>query len=211
MSILNQLSSQVGERSEGPNRRVADRCLGEPGLLPEIAPGLGSDDAALAGDCAEVLTLVAEQRPNLVAPYAGAISALLGHKTTRVRWEAAHALAYIAGAVPEAMSALLPKLAGIIHADASIIVRDYLIDALGNYATTSPLAAEQASPYLKEALTAWDGRHAAHALNGLANVAKLVPSNRAELHAIAGNYLNDPKGVTRKAAKALLKTVKLGI
>lgn len=209
MSILNELSSQLGERSEGPNRRAADRCLGEPGLLMEIAAGLGSKDAALAGDCAEVLTLVAEQRPDLVAPYAGAICPLLRHKTTRVRWEAAHVLAFIAGAVPETMSALLPTLAGIIRADASIIVRDYVIDALGNFAAASPSAAEQAYPYLREALAAWEGRHAAHALNGLANVGRLVPSLRAELSRIAGDYLKAPKGVTCRAAKALLNTVKL--
>lgn len=182
---------------------------GGPGLLTKIAAGLGEEDAALAGDCAEVLTLVAEQRPDLVVPYAGAISALLGHKTTRVRWEAAHALAYIAALVPETIAPLLPALAGIIRNDASIIVRDYGIDALGNFAAASPLAAEQAYPYLKEALTAWECRHAAHALNGLANVAMLVPSLRPELYGIASDYLTDPNGVTRRAAKILFNTVKL--
>lgn len=198
----------MGERSEGPNRQVAERCLEEPVLLTEIAAGLGSKDAVLAGDCAEVLTLVAEQRPDLVAPYARAILALLGHKTTRVRWEAAHALAFIARAAPETMSALLPTLACIIRADASAIVRDYTIDALGNYAAVSSLAAEQAYPYLKEALTAWDSRHAAHVLNGLVSVGRLALSLRAELYGIASDYLKDPKGVTRRAAKALFKTVK---
>ncbi len=60
MSILNQLSSQAGDRTEAANRRVVAQCLADPTLLAEIAGGLQSKEAALAGDCAEVMTKVAE-------------------------------------------------------------------------------------------------------------------------------------------------------
>jgi len=68
MSILDGLSSSLGARSEAPNLQAAARCLAQPALLKELAAGLSGPDAALAGDCAEVLTHVAETRPDLVAP-----------------------------------------------------------------------------------------------------------------------------------------------
>ena len=62
MSILSQLSSQVGDRSEASNRKVVRQCLENPALLDEIAVGLKQQDAALLGDCAEVLTMVGSPR-----------------------------------------------------------------------------------------------------------------------------------------------------
>ncbi|RPI91854.1 MAG: hypothetical protein EHM39_14155, partial [Chloroflexi bacterium] len=73
MSILSQLSSQTGDRTEASNKEVAVICLQMPDFLAEIAASLGSKDAALAGDCAEVMTQVAQERPELVAPFADQI------------------------------------------------------------------------------------------------------------------------------------------
>lgn len=208
MSVLAQLSSQVGDRTETSNRKVVRQCLDEPQLLDEIAQGLRARDAALVGDCAEVLTQVAEEHPEWVAPYASALVALLDHKTTRVRWEAMHALALVAALVPNAMAPLLPKLAGMVRSDSSVIVRDYATDALGNYAATGQAAAEQAYPLLKEALTVWEGKHAGHALQGLAKIAPLMPERREDLQAIAEEYTSAGRAVVRQAAKALLRTIK---
>lgn len=205
MSILNQLSSQVGDRSEQANRTVVARCLAEPALLAEIAAGLQSKDAALAGDCAEVMAQVAEQRPDWVAPYAGLLSGLLDHKKTRVRWEAMHALAYAAGHDPGIIAPLLPRLGELVRGDASVIVRDYAVEALGRYAASSQTAAEQAYPLLREALQAWGGKQAGRALKGLANAAAAAPGLRNELLPVAEQYAQHPKGVVRKAAKDLLK------
>lgn len=46
MSIVNQLSSQIGDRTEASNRHVVAQCLAKPELLAEIAQGLASQDAA---------------------------------------------------------------------------------------------------------------------------------------------------------------------
>jgi hypothetical protein len=70
MSIVDQLSSQVGDRTQEANRRVVAKCLRNHALLTEVAQGLNSKEARLVGDCAEVLTQVAEKHPELVAPYA---------------------------------------------------------------------------------------------------------------------------------------------
>src|SRR4030042_1937798 len=205
MSILTKLSSQVSDRSEYSNRKVVLQCLDDPDLLPEISNGLKDNDVALVGDCAEVLTKVAEVHPEWVVPCVDALAMLLIHKTTRVRWEAAHALALITTSTPTTFAILLPILMEKIRTDTSVIVRDYATDTIANYASTSSSAAECAYPLLKETLTLWGGKQAGHALQGLTYVARLMPARPPELRAIAEDYLHSSRGVIRKAAKELLK------
>ena len=52
MSILSQLSSQVGDRTEASNRKVVEQYRAGLGLLAEISLGLNEDDPFLVGDCA---------------------------------------------------------------------------------------------------------------------------------------------------------------
>jgi hypothetical protein len=205
MSILHQLSSQVGDRTEKSNREVVDKCLANPALLAEIGGCLNSEEAALVGDCAEVLTEVAKVHPDWVTPHAEALSALLTHKTARVRWEAMHALALVAHLVPAVMAGLLQRLAEIIRHDPSVIVRDHAVDALGNYARKGEEAALATYPLLVEALTLWDGKQAAHALEGLAKVGSAVTGLGDELWSIGIRYHDDRRARVRKAAKGLTK------
>jgi len=208
MTILDQLSSRLDDRTETANARVAEQCLAMPALLGEVSEGLLSKEAAIAGDCAEVMTKVAEEQPQWVAPYAPALITLLSHKNTRVRWEAAHALAFVAEAASLTIAANLASLAEIIRNDKSIIVRDYTVDAVGNYARSGAQAAREAYPILKEALTVWEGKHAGHALAGLANVVTTEPSLREEISSYGKQYLEDKRGVVRKAARTLIKSAK---
>jgi hypothetical protein len=208
MSILNDLSSQKGDRTAKSNLAVAARCLKKPALMQEITGALTNaltgKNAALLGDCAEVFTEVAKAEPGLVAPYAGTLVSLIVHPTARVRWEAMHAIALTASAAPRTVAPLLPRLREIIKKDTSVIVRDYAVDAVGNYAGTGSAAAKAAFPILVEALAAWNGRQAGHALAGLREVARVTPARAPDLQAIAERYLEAGTGVTRKAAKALL-------
>jgi hypothetical protein len=205
MSILSQLSSQSGDRTEAANRAVAAQCLKHPELLQDIAGALGDGNPALVGDCAEVLTKVAEEDPGLVVSYAEKLAPLLAHKTTRVRWEAMHGLALVAALTPKLITRLLPQLQEKLRKDASTIVRDYAVEALGGYAGSGPAAADKAFPLLAEALTLWDGKHAARALNGLARVAERAPRHEPAIRTLAYAQLGAARGVTRKAAKAVLK------
>ncbi len=207
MSILSQLSSQVADRSEYSNRKVVLKCLDDPDLLIEIAEGLQSKNAALVGDCAEVMTMVAEQQPEWVVSYAQSLPELLHHKNTRVRWEAMHTLALVASSAPALIDSQLPVLTELIRNDKSVIVRDYAADAVANYAATGVSAATKAYPLLKEALTAWNGKQAAHALNGLVNVSAMQPVLNDELRATAEEYLHSDRAVVCKAAKRLLKAI----
>lgn len=207
MPILDQLSSKQTPRSGDANREAAKLCIHEPGLLLEIAAGLPSKDPNLAGDCAEVMTMVAEKHPELVAPYAQSLAVLLDHKKTRVRWEAMHALAYGADRVPRLIESLLPRLYEIISADESVIVRDYAVDALSRYASLGSSESQKAYPILKIACSAWEGKHAGHALAGLKHVALNEAAPMPELSALAGQGLADMRGVVKKAGSDLFKAV----
>ena len=68
--------------------------------------------------------------------------------------------------------------------------------------------ARLAYPILVEALTAWNGKQAQHALRGLQNVAVLAPDLREEIQAHAERCLEVGRPVTQKAARSLLKSLK---
>lgn len=207
MDILEQLSSATETRTQEANERAAAACLAskDGSLLDRIASGLAAHDVSLIGDCAEVMTKVAEVRPELVAPFAPRLLALLPHRNGRVRWESAHALALIASRVPERIAAALPDLAEMIRGDKSVIVRDYLLDAIAGYASTSVRAAEQALPILRDGLRIFARKHAARVLRGLGGVMANHPALTDEIRALAEPFRDDPRAGVRKAAAQLLR------
>lgn len=207
MTLLDQLSSKTSGHKTGATRWVTPFCLADPALLHEIAAGLRQPDALLQADCAEVLTMTAEQRPDLVAPFAADLLPLLDARATRARWEAMHALALIADRVSEVLTPALPQIRAIIQRDGSIIVRDYAVDALARYAAVDAAAALRVYPLLLEALDAWEGRHAGRALPGLTRVGQQLPDLRPAILAAAAPFQDSGKAVVRKAAKILQKAL----
>lgn len=207
MPLVDQLSSKASGHITGATRQVVPLCLADPALLHEIAAGLAERDVLRQADCAEVMTMTAEQRPDLVTPFAAQLLPLLASRATRVRWEAMHALALVADRVPITLVPALPQLQAIIQQDKSIIVRDYAVDALARLATVDDATTARVYPLLLEALAAWEGRHAGRALPGLAEVGRRLPAERAAILAVAAPFLDHPKGVVRKAAKTLQKTL----
>ncbi|OGR01702.1 MAG: hypothetical protein A2284_14880 [Deltaproteobacteria bacterium RIFOXYA12_FULL_61_11] len=210
MDVIAKLSSQIGSRSEEANIEVARLCVAEPELLPDLAAHLVDTSAQLVGDCAEVLTKVAEQRPALVAPHVEVLYSLLEHKNGRVRWEAAHAVALVAKEVPRFIGDRLEDLGQRATCDKSVIVRDYVLDTIAAYGTTGPRAAAAAMPYLREGLVAWESKHAARVLRGLEKLAAVAPKLIPEILKLAEPFGNHARPTLRKAAKSLLKKVSVG-
>jgi hypothetical protein len=208
MTLLQQLSSQIGQRSEQGNRRVAAIILNDPGLITEIDDGLRSNNAALLADCAEVCTMLAESNPVLVAPYADQLTPLLQHRNTRVRWEAMHALALVTPLVLPLVSEKFPEIASLFRNDASVIVRDYAVICAGNLAAGGPEYARLAYPFLKESLSAYQTKHAKLGLLALAQAAPFLKENKAELEDLADLYLGHAKPSIKQVARKLLKVVK---
>lgn len=205
MQIIQFLSSQTGDNTSHSNIQAAQHCLDHPDLLAQIAAGLDSLEGHLAADCAEVMTLVALEKPELVAPYAQQLAGHISHRNTMARWETVHALACIAPLAPDVIRLLLPKLQRMIQLDKSVIVRDYSVDAVGCYASAGDPCAQEAYPILLAALAAWNGKHAQHALRGLQNVAGRLPDLREEIRVHAEHCLEVGRPVTQKAARSLLK------
>jgi hypothetical protein len=102
MSILDELPSRIGDRTQAANRAVAEKVRADLALLPDIAVGLSSANVKLAGDCAEIFTMTAEVQPEAVVTYIPQLIPLLGSKNTRVRWESTHMLALVARHAPAA-------------------------------------------------------------------------------------------------------------
>ena len=207
MSILSQLSSQCGDRTEQSNIKVAFQCLDEPELLKEIQPGLHMEDVFIAGDCAEVMTKVAEERPELILPYAEDLIETLNHKKARVRWESIHAIAFIADRIPDKIGPRLELLDRLVHEDKSVIVRHYGILTLGQYAAAGKEASRRAFPYLERALLAHPHKFAHHAMDGLRQVAFYCPDTREKIKEMAGQFLSHPRAGVRNAAKKLMNSL----
>jgi hypothetical protein len=205
MGIVQELSSVQGKRTQEANERVARTCLEHPESLKEIVETLSHKNAQLVADCAEVLTKVAEKRPELVEPHAATLFDLIGHRNGRVRWESAHAFALVSDRVPRLVAERLPRLAQIIQEGEGVIVRDYAVDAVVGYATTGERALRRALPVLREALAAWEGKHAARIFVGLSRVIAAMPKRAGEVAALARGLEDHERAGVRKAARALLK------
>jgi hypothetical protein len=153
------------------------------------------------------MTLVAESEPSLVVPYADRLAPLLDHSFTRARWESMHALALITPHIPGVVARLLPIVAQMIQDDTSTIVRDHGVKMISSYAAIGPAQAEESYPILMEALTAWGGKHAHHALPGLRHVADYHPTHRAMIRAAAQVLVDHPRRVVRGEAQRLLRSL----
>lgn len=65
MSILEKLSSLRGEKQLIAKRAVADQYIESPLLIDEIANDIGNKNIKIAADCSEVMTMIAENKPEL--------------------------------------------------------------------------------------------------------------------------------------------------
>ncbi|MBI9044989.1 MAG: hypothetical protein JEZ06_10915 [Anaerolineaceae bacterium] len=203
MKLIDQLSSEIKDKNG--NYNVAALCLENKTLLAEIAEGLMDEHNKIVIDCAEVFTEVAKDNPEWVIPYADQLPQILNNKNNRARWEAMHCLALIASHTPQTIQPILDQLVEIIDKDKSVIVRDYAIDTIGNFAKTSIEAAQSSYPLLADSLLVWEGRHAKQVISGFINIAELLPEKKEKMRATAQEYLSHKKGVIRKLAKKLLQ------
>ena len=207
MEILNQLSSQKGDKTEASNQIVAEKCTANPRLLAEIAVGLEDEDKKLQSDCMEVFTMVAEKKPEFIVPYADNIFPLLYNKESKTRWEAVHTLSYIAEKIPDVISSVLPVLQSLIEKDKSTIVRDYAIDTIANYAKISVEASKKSYELLKSVLDLWGEKHAKQVFKGFNYVLDNCIDCKAEINLLVQPYLSANKKIVVTEAKKIIKRI----
>jgi len=207
MEILNQLSSQKGDKTEIANRLVAEQCIANQKLLAEIAIGLEDKNKKLQSDCMEVFTFVSEVKPEFVVPYADNILPLLYSKETKTRWEAVHTLSFIAEKIPDMIMSVLPVLQSLVEKDKSTIVRDYAMDTIANYAKVSAETSEKSYELLKYALELWGEKHAKQVFKGFNYVLDNCPDLKAEISLLVQPYLTANKKIVATEAKKIIKRI----
>lgn len=207
MEILNQLSSKQGDKTEKSNRLVAEQCIKNPQLIREICSGLIDRDKKIQSDCIEVFTMISENHPDLIVPYAEKILPLIANKETKTRWESVHTLSFIADKVPEIINSVLPELQNLIEKDKSTIVRDYALDTIANYAKVGKESSTQAYQILKEALSIWDEKHAKQVFKGFNHILDHHSSYKTEIGKIVKPYLDAKKNVVAKEASRIMKKI----
>jgi len=205
MEILNQLSSQKGDKTEDCNKIAAEKCIANPRLLAEIAIGLEDKNKKLQSDCIEVFTLVSEKQPEFVVQYVENIVPLLYSKETKTRWEAVHTLSYIADKIPDTISHILPTLQSLVEKDKSTIVRDYAMDTVANYAKVSAETSEKSYEILKFTLELWGEKHAKQVLKGFNYVLDNCSEYKSEISSLVQPYLTANKKIVATEAKKIMK------
>ncbi|MBN2486179.1 MAG: hypothetical protein JXB34_09415 [Bacteroidales bacterium] len=205
MELLKLLSSKQGDTTEKSNRIVAELCIKNPKLIAEISSGFINEDKKLQSDSIEVFTMIAEEHPDLIVPYADKILPLLANKQTKTRWEAVHTLSYIADKVPEIIGSVLPELQYLVEKDNSTIVRDYTLDTIANYAKINKESAIKAFAILKSALALWEEKHAKQVFKGFNHIIDINPSYKAEIGKMAQPYLGAKKNIVAKEAARIIK------
>jgi len=205
MEIINQLSSQKGDKTEDSNKIVAEKCIANLQLLAEIAVGLEDKDKKLQSDCIEVFTMVSGKKPEFTVQYADNIIPLLSCKQAKTRWEAVHTLSFIAEKIPDVISSVLPVLQSLIEKDESTVVRDYSIDTIANYAKVSVETSEKAYGLLKYTLELWGEKHARQVFRGFNHVLDNCTDCKAEINMLVQPYSMANKKIVAAEAKKLIK------
>lgn len=203
MSIIFQLSSQLKERGEQGNRRVVELILQNPSLYIEIINNLNTKNPALLGDCVEVCAMLAENDPDLVAPFAQIIIPLIYHKNSKVRWEAMHTIALITPKTPDLIFQIWDYLAQLFLEDKSVIVRDYIVVCAGNLAACGGPYIKVIYPFLVDALNAHNTHHAKLALEGIIKALPYLIDHLEGLEGVVEVFIQHPKPSIKKSAQKL--------
>ena len=85
MSVLGRLASALERNDERPNVELAEALVAKPdkAAIVELADALSAGTVAQQNDAIKVLYEIGERKPELVAPHAEALFALLKSKNNR--------------------------------------------------------------------------------------------------------------------------------
>ena len=135
MSVLGKLASALGRSDERPNVELAEALAGKPdkAAIAELAAALSGGTVAQQNDAIKVLYEIGERKPELVAPHAEALFALLKSKNNRNVWGAISAIEAIAAMKPKEVSAHLKDIFSAAD-KGSVIAKDKAMSVLSKLA-----------------------------------------------------------------------------
>jgi hypothetical protein len=95
MTVIDKLSSSLGRKDEGPNKKLAEQLLKKKDKksIEEIASTLTNTDPKIQKDCLSVFEYIGDASPNLISKYVDVLLDLTQSTQNSLVWGAMIALA----------------------------------------------------------------------------------------------------------------------
>ena len=153
MSVLNELASVQGVRSDMPNQKLAKKLAesNNTKAMEELVANLTSNEKAIQSDCIKVLYEIGYIKPTLIAEYVNDFIKLLNSRNNRLVWGAMIALSTIAVIKPKEIYKEQEAIKAVIE-KGSVITVDAGIKTLSGVAASNYKYNTELFPYLIELL-----------------------------------------------------------
>jgi len=182
MSVLDKLAFALGERSEVPNKALAQQIVAknDKAAVAELAENLNNKNKAVQADCIKTLYEVGALKPSLISGYAKQFITLLDSKNNRMQWGAMTALSSIVAEAPKAIYNALPKIVDVAD-KGSVITKDHCAKILTALCGIKQYTAEAFSLLSEQILNAPVNQLPTYAENALPIVPKAEQAAFAEM------------------------------
>ncbi len=201
---LSEILAGKWEDGTRPKDLYAEQIAQRPGgYVKRILAGLCCGNRRVENGCAELASLLSEDRPELVAPYVEVFVANLDSQAKVLRWEAACTLGNLAG-VDETgrVVAQVGKLIPLLR-EKSAVLQGHAVQALGKIALANPQAAGRVFKALTATPEAFPGNKIGFVIETLGGLAEL-PGFGKRVRGFVEPYLgSEVKVVAKKAARVL--------
>ncbi len=175
-----------------------------------IVSGLGSGNRRVENGCAELASLLSEERPELLYPHVELFIAGLGSREKVIRWEAVCTLGNLA-AVDDAkrVPPQIPILGGFLR-DKSVVLQGHAVRALAKIALAHPAGADRIFRVLIGAVDAFPGNKVGFVIEAAERFLELGGFEDRVRRFVEPYVESDVAVVARKAGKVLRALAKAG-
>ncbi|MBN1847458.1 MAG: hypothetical protein JW932_02635 [Deltaproteobacteria bacterium] len=204
MSIIDRLSSSMGQRDNAQNQTLAKELARTKRMsdIEELVQNLSNKNKAIQNDCMKVLYEIGYIRPELIAPYVTSFINLLHSPNNRLAWGAMIALSAVA--LLEAPS-IFKHLDRVMEAmeHGSVITVDNGVSVLANVASTNKAYEKKIIPLLFRHLEMCRPKEVAqHAERALTAI---HAGNKEDFKKVLTDRMVDISGPQQKRVKKILK------
>jgi hypothetical protein len=153
MSIISQLSSQIGRKDENPNKELGIKLVEEQDLLGirEIADNLSNPSRDIQIDCLGVLEMVGQLAPDLIEDYFDYFLRLALGNDNRLIWQSLINIAMIAERKADIIMDHQDKFIELID-QGTVITQDNGIKILARAGSAKKEYSQRIFPYLLDQL-----------------------------------------------------------
>jgi hypothetical protein len=153
MSIISQLSSQIGRKDENPNKELGIKLVEEQDLLGirEIADNLSNPSRDIQIDCLGVLEMVGQLAPDLIEDYFDNFLHLALGNDNRLIWQSLINIAMIAERKADIIMDHQDKFIELID-QGTVITQDNGIKILARAGSAKKEYSQRIFPYLLDHL-----------------------------------------------------------